>query len=77
MMLPENLTPSRPGEILRFEFLESMGITKSTFASHIGVPLKSVNQIVLGKRGVSPETAWLFSGSFGASPECRRYQQHT
>jgi len=68
-MWPENLMPTHPGEILRYEFLEPMGITQSAFASHIGVPLQRVNEIVLGKRGVSPETAWLFSQAFDTSPE--------
>jgi len=68
-MLPENRTPSHPGEILRFEFLEPMGITQSEFASYLGVPLQRVNQIVLGKRGVSPEIALLFLGAFGTTAE--------
>lgn len=68
-MLPANRIPSHPGEILRHEFLEPMGLTQSAFASHIGVPLQRVNEIILGKRGVSPETAWLFAQAFGTSAE--------
>jgi len=75
-MLPENRTPSHPGGILRFEFLEPMGLTQSKFASHIGVPLQRVNEIVLGKRGVSPETAWLFSQAFGTTAEFWINLQH-
>lgn len=76
-MLPKNRIPSHPGEILRFEFLEPMGLTQSAFASHIGVPLQRVNEIVLGKRGISPETAWLFAQAFGTSAEFWTNLQHT
>lgn len=68
-MLPKNRIPSHPGEILRVEFLEPMNLTQSEFAAHIGVPLQRVNEIVLGKRGVSPETAWLFADALGTSAE--------
>lgn len=68
-MLPKNRIPSHPGEILRYEFLEPMKLTQSEFADHIGVPLQRVNEIVLGKRGVSSETAWLFAQALGTSAE--------
>ena len=68
-MLPKNRIPTHPGEILRFEFLEPMGLTQSAFANHIEVPLQRVNEIVLGKRGVSPETAWMFAQALGTTPE--------
>ena len=65
----KNRTPSHPGEILREEFLKPLGVTQVDFAAHIRVPLQRVNEIVRGKRGVSPETAWLFSGALGTTPE--------
>lgn len=68
-MHPKHRIPSHPGEILREEFLKPLGVTQVDFAAHIGVPLQRVNEIVLGKRGVSPETAWLFSGALGTTPE--------
>ena len=68
-MHPKHRTPSHPGEILREEFLKPLGVTQVDFAAHIGVPLQRVNEIVRGKRGVSPETAWLFSGALGTTPE--------
>lgn len=68
-MLPENRIPSHPGEILREEFLNPLGISQVAFAHHIGVPLQRVNEIVLGKRGVTPETAWLFSQALNTTPE--------
>lgn len=68
-MHPKHRTPSHPGEILREEFLKPLGVTQVDFSAHIGVPLQRVNEIVRGKRGVSPETAWLFSGALGTTPE--------
>ncbi len=68
-MLPENRIPTHPGEVLLEEFLKPMGMTQVAFARHIEVPLQRVNEIVNGKRGVTPETAWLFSQALGTAPE--------
>jgi len=68
-MLPENRIPTHPGEILLEEFLVPMNVSQVAFAAHIGVPNQRVNEIVRGKRGVTPETAWLFAQALGTSPE--------
>ena len=68
-MIPKKRTPVHPGEILLEDFLKPMGITQVAFAAHIGVPVQRINEIVRGKRGITPETAWLFSQAFGTSPE--------
>lgn len=68
-MLPENRIPTHPGEILLEEFLVPMNVSQVAFAAHIGVPTQRVNEIVRGKRGVTPETAWLFAEALGTSPE--------
>ncbi len=68
-MHPKNRTPCHPGEILREEFLKPLEVTQVDFAAHIGVSLQRVNEIVRGKRGVSPETAWLFAGALGTTPD--------
>ncbi len=68
-MLPENRIPTHPGEILLEEFLNPMGLSQVAFAGHIGVPVQRVNEIVRGKRGITPESAWLFAEAFGTSPE--------
>jgi addiction module HigA family antidote len=68
-MQPKNRTPSHPGAILREEFLKPLGVTQVQFAAHVGVPLQRVNESVRGKRGVGPETAWLFAGALGTTPE--------
>ena len=68
-MIPKNRIPTHPGEILAEEFLGEMDLTQVKFAAHIGVPVQRVNEIVRGKRGVTPESAWLFAQAFGTSPE--------
>lgn len=68
-MIPKRRIATHPGVILLREFLEPMGLTQKALAKHIGIPVQRVNEIVRGKRGISPNTAWLFSEAFGTSPE--------
>ena len=68
-MLPENRIPTHPGEILLEEFLKPLGLTQVAFSKHIGVPIQRINEIIRGKRGVTSETAWLFSQAFGTTPQ--------
>jgi addiction module HigA family antidote len=48
---------------------EDHDASQVAFARHIGVPTQRVNEIVRGKRGVTPETAWLFAQAFGTTPQ--------
>ncbi len=68
-MIPKSRIPTHPGEILLEEFLKPLNLTQVDLAAHIGVPVQRVNEIVRGKRGITPETAWLFSQAFGTTPE--------
>lgn len=68
-MLPENRIATHPGEILKAEFLVPLGITQVALAKHIGIPLQRVNEIIRGKRGITPETAWLLSQALGTTPQ--------
>lgn len=68
-MVPKERIPTHPGEILREEFLAPLGLTQKAFAAHLGVPLQRVNEIVRGKRGVTPETAWLLAQALDTTPE--------
>jgi addiction module HigA family antidote len=68
-MYPKNRLPTHPGEILLEEFLIPMNISQVTLAKHLGIPIQRVNEIVRGKRGITPETAWLLSQAFGNTPE--------
>ena len=68
-MVPKNRVPTHPGEILLEEFLSPLGITQVELAEHIGVPVQRVNEIVRGKRGITPETAWLLGEALGTTPQ--------
>jgi addiction module HigA family antidote len=68
-MIPSHRVPTHPGEILLEEFLRPLAITQVRFARHLGIPLQRVNEIVRGKRGVTPDTAWLFAQALGTTPE--------
>ena len=56
-----------PGEILLEEFLKSMNISQYRLAKDISVPARRINEIVLGKRAISPDTALRLSRFFGLS----------
>jgi len=68
-MIPENRIPTHPGVVLSQEFLAPLGITQVTLAGHLGVPVQRINELVRGKRGVTPDTAWLLAQAFDTSPE--------
>jgi addiction module HigA family antidote len=68
-MLPKNRVPTHAGKILLDHFLRPMKLTQVQFAAHLGIPLQRVNEIVRGRRGVTPETAWLLSQAFDTTPE--------
>jgi addiction module HigA family antidote len=69
MLLPENRIPTHPGQILSREYLMPLGITQVALAAHVGVPVQRVNELVRGKRGVTPETAWLLAQAFETTPD--------
>ncbi len=68
-MIPSNRVATHPGIILLKEFIEPLGLSQKAVAAHIGIPVQRINEIVRGKRGVSPNTAWLLSEAFNTSPE--------
>ena len=68
-MLPKNRTPTHPGEILSEEFLKPLELTQVALARHLGVSVQRINELIRGKRGVTPETAWLLAGAFGTTPD--------
>ncbi|MEB3287266.1 MAG: HigA family addiction module antitoxin [Vampirovibrionales bacterium] len=68
-MLPKNRAPIHPGEILKYEFLDPLGLTLTAFAKHVNWPLAKVSEIVNGKRGVTPETALSLADVFGTTPD--------
>ena len=68
-MQSKRRVPTHPGKILLEEFLVPLGVSQVELAAHIGVPIQRVNEIVRGRRGISPETAWLLSQSLATTPE--------
>ena len=68
-MIPENRIPAHPGEILLHEFLVPLKISRAAFAKHVGVSAQRINEIVRKRRGVTPQTAWLFAQALGTTPE--------
>ncbi len=68
-MIPENRIPTHPGIILKEEFLDQLGISQVALASHLGIPVQRVNELIRGKRGVTPQTAWLLAQAFKTTPQ--------
>ena len=66
-MTTRKLLPIHPGEILLEEFLKPMNISQYRIAKDISVPARRINEIVLGKRAISPDTALRLSRYFGLS----------
>lgn len=67
--LPANRPPIHPGEMLLEEFLKPYGMTQSELAKRIGVSYVRVNELVNGKRGVTPDTALRLGRLFNTGPE--------
>jgi len=68
-MLPEFRNATHPGKILLAEFLEPLRRTQAELARALNIPLNRVNELVRGKRGITPESALLLSWYFRNSPE--------
>jgi antitoxin HigA-1 len=66
-MSGEKPLPIHPGEILLEEFLKPMELSQYRLAKDIGVPARRINEIVLGKRSITPDTALRLSRYFGLS----------
>ncbi|HUF04981.1 MAG TPA: HigA family addiction module antitoxin [Aridibacter sp.] len=66
--IPTDRQPTHPGEMLRAEFLGPLGITQSELAEKIGVPFQRINELVNGKRGITPSTALRLAKFFGTTP---------
>ena len=67
LMPPRKLPPIHPGEILLEEFLKPFGISQYRLAMDISVPARRINEIVLGKRAISADTALRLSRYFRLS----------
>lgn len=63
------LHPIHPGEILLEEFLKPLGLSQNRLAVDIAVPARRINEIVLGKRSVTADTALRLARYFGTSAQ--------
>lgn len=68
-MLPKNRRPTHPGEILRYEFLEPLNLTQQQLADSIGVTRVRINELILGKRSITPDTAFRLAKFFNTTPD--------
>ncbi|MCE5228982.1 HigA family addiction module antitoxin [bacterium] len=67
--IPTHRAPTHPGEMLQQEFLIPAGLTQRDLATAIHVPYQRVNEIVRGRRGVTPATSLRLAKYFGTSAE--------
>lgn len=65
--VPKYRVPTHPGEMLLEEFLKPMGLTQRELADGIRVPYQRINEIVNGRRGVTPSTALRLARFFGTT----------
>jgi addiction module HigA family antidote len=68
-MAEERLKPVHPGEVLLEEFLKPMDLSQNRLALSIGVPARRINEIVLGKRSITADTALRLARFFDMSPQ--------
>ena len=66
--VPTHREPTHPGQMLLEEFLKPMGISQRELANRIHVPYQRVNELVNGRRGITPSTALRLGRVFGNSP---------
>ena len=67
--IPTHRAPTHPGEMLLEAFLNPMGITQRQLADAIHIPYQRVNEIINGRRGVTPATALRLAKYFNLSPD--------
>ena len=67
--MTDKLSPIHPGEVLLEEFVKPMNLSQNRLAIDIGVDARRINEIVLGKRSVTADSALRLSRFFGNSPQ--------
>jgi len=67
--IPTHRAPTHPGEMLLEEFLTPMGLTQRELADGIRVPYQRINELVNGRRGITPATALRLAKFFGTTPD--------
>jgi antitoxin HigA-1 len=69
MRIPAERPPTPPGEMLLEEFLKPLGLTQADFADRIGVSYVRLNEIINGRRGITPSTALRLAKALGTTPD--------
>ena len=67
--VPTHRPPTHPGEMLLEEFLNPMGISQKFLADNIHVPYQHINQIINGRKGITPGTALRLAKFFNMSAD--------
>lgn len=67
--MDEKLNPVHPGEVLLEEFLKPIDLSQNRLSLEIGVHPRRINEIVLGKRRITADTALRLARYFGTSPQ--------
>ena len=67
--MTDKLSPIHPGEVLLEEFIKPMNLSQNRLAIDIGVDARRINEIVLGKRSITADSALRLSRFFGNSPQ--------
>jgi antitoxin HigA-1 len=65
MAFKNGMRPVHPGEVLREEYLKPLNMSVNALAKHLAIPTSRLNDIVLKRRGVSPDTALRLARYFG------------
>ncbi len=61
--------PTHPGEVILHDVIEALEITQTDLAARLGISYPRLNEIIHGKRGVTPDTALRLATFLGSSPE--------
>lgn len=69
MLIPENREPTPPGEMLSEEFMKPLHITQTMLANRLHIGRDRVNDIIRGRRRITPSTALRLAKAFGTTPD--------
>jgi antitoxin HigA-1 len=68
-MRPSRRPPPHPGQVLLEKFLVPMAVSQIRLAKHLKIPMQRINQLINGKRGITPDTAWKLAAALNTTPE--------
>ena len=68
-MLPKKRRPVLPGQVIRYEYLEPLKLTQQQLADSLGITRVRINEIILGKRSITPDTAFRLAKYFNTTPD--------